>query len=569
MIRLNVDTNKKRILLSMLLNCVVLLITFLMFEPTTKSDDYDMINLLYGGIDSQYSIFMLYPNVLFGKILVYLLNIMPDVAWYFVVQYILMVGANCIIAYVFLQKEKVGGFFSVLYLCFFAYEFYVRITFSKTAGFLIAAGYFLILCVIEKKLSIKVIIPSGIFIFFGLIIRGSFFELVSVIMLATFFVYAFEHGRSEWKNLLCFVFVVAIIWGSRTLLNLYSEQIYQVNGEWENYRSDNMARAQLVDYGIPNYDVYREQYESLGVSRNDYIFWFSYAMRGDNEILTNDLYKKMGEIDLEETTNYLSQIRKAIKNLLSYLKNNTASYLFWLSIFLFMLLTSTKKYYIAGLVFGLSVFAYIYMYVRGRTQHHVDAVVFTLASILMFYYSEQNRSDVEKIRLFSISLCVGVLFCVAFYNEIASSSYYGTYLTGQVDSQKELYKENRTMYQRMSDDGNHLYVIPPMETNKTFSCFTVFEVIEKGFYHNIYRTNMNHIPTHQKILKGYGINNIWREAVNSDVIRFAISADFANQMDCINTYIREHYNESAEYELVDSIGSMNIYRVYAERRWQK
>lgn len=564
MTRFKANQTYRRIGIAILLNILIFLCALLIFEPTTKSDDYNIINILYGGIDGHYSEFLLYTNVVFGKILVCLMKIAPNISWYFVLQYLLMICANIVIVSILLKKERLGCFYSIIYLIFFAYEFYIRITFSKTAGFLIAAGYFLILNLLESETTKLLIIPSIICFFFGILIRSAFFELITTIMFSVFLIHIIINGLQNQKLIISYILIVLLLWGGDKALVTYSNYTYNHDTEWQHFREDNAYRSHLVDYGIPSYDRYQKQYEQLGVSRNDYTLWFTYAMLGDNDILTNDLYKAITDIDEGESDDHIGKIINSLKNLLRYWTSNTAFYFFVFSAILFMLLNPPALYYMVGVILSACIASYVYMSVMGRTQHHVDVVVYLLASLLVFHYIEPNGKMPKKKVIAILTMLIGFTLIHDFYAEINSSSYYGTELTGRVASQKNLYEENYKMYKYMSLDADHLYVIPAQETNLTFSCFTVFNVIPKGFYHNIYRINMNHIPTHLSILRKYEVENIWRDSVNSDVIRFAVSKQLSYQMDSIITYINEHYATHAEYELADSIGTMNIYRIHTK-----
>lgn len=74
-------------------------------------------------------------------------------------QYIMMFAANVCIAYIVIRKKKSGVCLFLIYICVFAYEFYIRITFGKTVGFLVFASFFWVLYWIDKKepdLKIKV-----------------------------------------------------------------------------------------------------------------------------------------------------------------------------------------------------------------------------------------------------------------------------------------------------------------------------------------------------------------------------------------------------------------------------
>ena len=48
-----------------IINILVLLVSIILFEPTMKSDDYDLAMVAYGAIDGNYSSILMYCSVFF------------------------------------------------------------------------------------------------------------------------------------------------------------------------------------------------------------------------------------------------------------------------------------------------------------------------------------------------------------------------------------------------------------------------------------------------------------------------------------------------------------------------
>ena len=240
---------------------------FLLFEPTSKSDDYDMCNLLYGGVTGEYSAFMMYANVLWGEILKFFLGIAPNVSWYYVLQYLLMFAAMTFINYILLEHEDRGMAVYFGFTVFVGYEFFIRVTFSKTAGLLMAAGYFVLLYSIVSAEKLRFYIAGLFFLFFGMIIRNhlSFFLLITVIFAVTFVVHIIQNQKDTklLKDGAKFVvFVLALYLMNMGLVHL-NAMAYANSEEWSDYMEINAARARVVDYGVPDYSANREKYEAL------------------------------------------------------------------------------------------------------------------------------------------------------------------------------------------------------------------------------------------------------------------------------------------------------------------
>lgn len=181
--RIEKKTKNAPLLISILLNLLAVIIIFLLFEPTMKSDDYDMCNLLYGGVNGQYESQLLYSSIIWGKMLVWLLHIFPSIAWYAVLQYILIICAMIWVDVILLKRNKNYGTWLFGLALFLTYEFMIRLTFSKTAGILMIAGYIVLLNAIEHKRKYVDFLGGVFFLFMGMIIRLSmnYFLMVSAI----------------------------------------------------------------------------------------------------------------------------------------------------------------------------------------------------------------------------------------------------------------------------------------------------------------------------------------------------------------------------------------------------
>lgn len=551
----------KNLLYSTIINILFLVIAFTLFEPTTKSDDYDMANLLYGGISGEYSPFLMYSHYWYGKILVFLLQCFPSVSWFWAMQYILMITANILIGSIFIKNKKRGMLFFSLYLICFSYEFYVRITFSKTAGFIMFAGFFLILCYIEKKASYVVALLGAFYIFMGMLIRPLFYKMILVIMLPTFLIYLVTAKKEDLKKgIFCFVGVVIVGYLVCGQLTSYNTKVYENNPSWSTFMEDNSTRASLIDLGIPSYAEHEEEYKDMGISENDYTFWFTYAYRSDVERLNNDLYR--GIVNLRTTTKSENGIIliSATHKMLQYLTSNIVAVFFIMLLAIMVLSKSEKVFLKLSLIVLFSMIPYFYLSWLGRLQHHVDAVIFIGASILTMYYTETNNWNKKNEIIFVTML--GIVLGV-FFDGLSSSSYYGTSY-GNIASEKEQRESNYEKLKRLSQDKDHLYVMAPLDTNTIYPCFSIDRVFEKSFYSNIVLANAHQVPDVGRVIQNYGIKNIWKECTDSEVIRLVFSDLTNRQVECVQTYIRENYNSNAVIQLEDEYEGVYVYSVVSE-----
>lgn len=537
---------------------------FLLFEPTSKSDDYDMCNLLYGGVTGEYSAFMMYANILWGEILKIFLRIAPNVSWYYVLQYLLMFAAMVFINYILLEHEDRGRAVYFGFTVFVGYEFFIRVTFSKTAGLLMAAGYFVLLYSIVSAEKLRFYIAGLFFMFFGMIIRNhsSFFLLITVIFAVTFVVHIIQNQKDKklLKDGAKFVaFVLALYLMNMGLAHL-NAMVYANSEDWNDYMEINAARARVVDYGVPDYTANREKYEALGISQNDYQMWFEEYNRGDNERLTVELYNNIRNIQPSDAASTAEKISGFMKSYLGYFFNNTVFYPFLAVAVLLLCSVTPRKFLLFGMIWIDLSFCYAVLFLNGRTQHHIDAAMLFAGCLLIMYYTTYRYKKERKLFAATAILLLCGEFGLRFFSEISSSSYYGVNVE-HVESEEEHYKENYERFSVLSNDKDTLYLIEAMETNTRYPCFSVFQVFEKGFYSNIYRLNMNIIQPYTDILKDtYGVENVFSDIVNNENMYFVAYKE--PDAEIMLQYIRENYNPNAQMALAKQIDGMNIYFYY-------
>ena len=127
------------LLYAILLNFVVFCILMILFEPSIKVDDYYMSQIAYGQVSGMYDIHLLYVNALVGYLIVFLLNIFPNIAWFTVLQAVVLLCAFILITYLFIQNKKMIWFIGILIM--FQYECLIKMTFTKTTGIALTCGF--------------------------------------------------------------------------------------------------------------------------------------------------------------------------------------------------------------------------------------------------------------------------------------------------------------------------------------------------------------------------------------------------------------------------------------------
>ena len=568
--QIKADKKKKdySFLIAIAINIGLLIICFLIFEPTAKSDDYDMMNVLYGGYNGEFSPFILYSNPIYGYLLVFLMRISPVIPWYFVIQYLFMLWGMIEVTAILLKKTKIPFWLLVFLLSYVYYECFIRITFTKTAGIIIISGYLLLFFLLtDKKLPSLRMIEGVVLILLGNMIRARLFLLISVIFAAGLLVYLICNRKKPVKFLAKKTLTYGILACALLVLTTGSGKLgdtfYNHNEVWEEYIDTNEIRAALYDYGIPDYATFQDDYEELGVSYVDYQMWFSANTRDDPDLLSTEMLVKIrGIANHHQDVAFNEQFKDALRNLGTWLFENTMFYLLLTCCCLAILTRLKAAAYIIPLIFAACLFAYFYLFISGRTQHHVDALIIIAGSFLILFQCNFSKKYMNIVSLI-VTILIGCWFGYSFLDELQSSSYYGTRF-GAIVSQRKQYKETREQLDLLSDDRTHLYLFNVNDTNTIYPAFTVWEVIPKKYYHNLHRLNMDHIPIHKNTLQDFDVKNPIKEITNSDTIYYYVSIERQEEVNIVWDYIRENYNHDAKKKEVKRTAQGIVYRFYTD-----
>lgn len=555
---------------AILLNGIILALMLLFFEPTSKSDDYDMTMILYGGFTGKLSPNLLYSNVVFGRVILALLTVFPHVSWYYILQYIGIYASLTVVTYIFIKKTKHFEWFvpTVIMLIFCGYEFYIRFTFSKTAGILIISGLLWILYLIEQEYFFGYkFIPGIALVLCGILVRNKMYILICAVFFASFIIYILKNKGSNTciKGVICFIVMVIVLYACTNMLDSYNRYVHSKDPGWDNYFNVNATRAVLADYGWPSYEQYAREYEELGVSENDVKVWKNYCIINDTEVLSVEQLKAIRAITpIDGGKSFYVKVFKLMRNMLTYYFGDTGIY-----IFLFALLTlfyygnRKNKRYEAGIISFCCLFAYIYMGLQGRLQHHVDLCVLVSGAILLIFYAfDEEHSYLLRKQYYVLTGILVVIFINKFYVSLISSCYYSD-LFGIIQSQKERYAENKDTLSLLSEDTEHLYVFTALTTNWIYdAAWNIDEIVTPGFYHNMYITNRYGIPDMDQVLEDYQIKNAYKEMINSDIEYLVLNGATNDQINGINLYLQEHYSEDTYYLLAKQLDDIYVYRFF-------
>ena len=294
---------KNRAAFAFALNTVFLLLSLFLFCPFFEETDDSSIAMIAEGAFGSRCPYLIYTNIMYGRLLTLLYGLIPAVRWHSALQYLFCFVSFTLLTYL-LDGYKNGRLFSFVLLMGSFYEIYVSLQYSKTAAFICLAGYISIIFVarglITQKRERVFFYSLGILLLlFGLCLRKECFFLATGfagILIVGIWIKDIGHLEKDMIRvrikgyLTAFVPVFVVAFG----LMLLNSLTYQRDGEWPAFTEYNNTRTELIDYrfDLLDYERYGEELKELGVSENDALLYLTWQF-GDDSVFS---VSKMREI---------------------------------------------------------------------------------------------------------------------------------------------------------------------------------------------------------------------------------------------------------------------------------
>ena len=188
---------------SILMNIMIMLFMILFFYARYDCEiDIAMQSMLYGVSDSgKPCAYLIFSNIVLGKILMILMGIAPKIAWYTVFHYVMILVSLIVISYIIISRNdnSVGHMIAMIVAVFIGYECYIMPVYIKTAAVLTAASFMLWWYLYQakekpfKKTTILAVEFLGIL---GSLVSWKIFLGTSFMMIVVlFFCFYKKHGQ--------------------------------------------------------------------------------------------------------------------------------------------------------------------------------------------------------------------------------------------------------------------------------------------------------------------------------------------------------------------------------------
>lgn len=527
------------------------------FESNIKVDDYMIASILYGAFNGKIDIGNIYINNILQIVLNFLYGRIK-LPWFTIIQVLFCFISIVIIDYFWESYLNNAKLIKYVLITFLLYECCIKITFTKTAGIIIIAGFIIIFNSLQKN-NLFLTVVGVCYSLWGCLFRNG---LLKLCFIAVIFLFYWGYRQTENKKKYIFIFTVAclIIFGGEKISIQIQDNMIANDVGWRYYDERHPANVAVYSYSELPYSIYRhELLDELHVSENDF-YLIKYSRMIDSSFFSDDLLTKVADIySIKDRTIY-ERLIDVSRNIFNRLFSDT-SITIVLLIFIVILPGISifdKNSLIIYLGNAMLLLGGVgYMIFTGRVQHHVSLSLFVgiLISLCILLKDVHLIPQNESLIVLLI-----VCFIVWNYNYMNLKAYDTAMNESNSILTKEYSQHNKQLLKKITKDKDNMYIMDMNTAKEVFYCFGAYQLPEEGIYSNIYVTNLYLFPQEKEILDKYNINNIAVDSIDNSHVFFCMSekSDFS---DNIRIYIKEHYAQEVELKTVDIIDDIMVMHI--------
>lgn len=550
------NKNREKFWFAAAVNALLLLFLLVVFRPAYETnDDVGLCNLI-NGAKGYYDGHLVYSNYVLGTFVAACYRLIQRIPWYPLLQYAVLFAAFTAIFFVLQKRISHPAAFSLamLVLSFFAYEGYIRLQYTKTAGIVTAAGFFLLLFALEReRLSWKAALGGILLVCAGFMYRSEQFlaetALMSGIAAALLLEMAgpdrVRRRRLFWR---CAA-ALGVLFALLAALYAADKAAYD-SADWQEYFAYNEARTELFDYGFPSYSENEEAYQELGVDEVTYRMARNWNL--DAEVFSTELMQEIAK--LKEPRHFDRALLK------SFFEEFPVSFATIPSFYICVLIFAcglawgrfTKTSVLVLLYEAAAVMAlYLYLFYRGRYLYsRVDVGIWLAVSLVILWQFAKGETEQayfsgrEGLALVLTVLCI---FQLTWQKNWRVNT----------EREPEKMRKEKTVIEEINEDTEHLYLIKAGSV--AFSkAYRTFEYVPEGIGGNMYNLGgwQNQMPSSKSVLAEYGITNPFRDMIGNDKVYLV-----DKNIDMTIEYLRTWYDETAEAEAVGTVGELTVYQI--------
>lgn len=548
-----VSENKKKLWLHVLMNAGILFLLLCCFRPAYETnDDMGIINMV-SGVKGMYSAHLVYINYVLGVILSVCYRICQRIPWYAIFQYAAMFCAFTAVSYVMAQRMESSTALkiSMIVLCLFSYEGYIKLQYTKTAGIVSAAGILLIFYALEGIKERKAALMIGYLLAcVGFMYRKEQFLAELFLLFGVGLSLFLAHCGKNRKWMKCFLTCSAGMAGLFVILAVVfavDREAYQ-SPEWQSFQDYNAARTELFDYGFPGYKQNKENYQVLEIDENAYRLYRGWNQM-DTEKFTTEIMKAL--IALKEPKEINQELMQGFREEFPAKFFSVFGFLWCLIVLVIWIFWGSHGWREVAVVFYETIavgILYFYLYYRGRYLYNrVDVGIWFAVVLALLWILPRKMEWVSGKTAMAWLLS---LLC------LSQHTWRNNWKINTEDRLTQRQTE-KAVLETICSDQEHLYLLKAGTISMTKSC-GVFETLPFGIAQNMFTLGgwPAMTPTCMSILERYGVSNPYRDMIGNDQI-YLVDDEINRTL----KYIRTYYEADAEAELVNEIGDYKVYQI--------
>lgn len=550
------ERSRDKVWFSLLINIICLTFMLLVMAPAYETNDDTAIRLFINGAVTNADPHLVYQNYILGVIYKLLYSMPGSISWYTVFQYAVLLFSFTAVTYVVLRKWKGAGAFYVVSVLqsFFAFEAYISVQYTKTAGIAMCAGVFLMFYAVGAggRTNWKAFLSGLLLGSVGSMFRFRQAAACAALMTGIGVFAMLKLLRRDRGNFIRGFWPYIRAFGTFLLCILVLEGVnrftYAKDGRWAAFMEFNELRTQLLDYGFPDFCSNEEIYEGLGIDETAYNMYKGWNIN-DPDKLTVEAMRRLVALKAPNRLS-LALVRNFLKEFpLKYFQEWTF-YGFLLFGVLWLFYGCHRMEGILAALYQILLFGavYLYLYLGGRYSVHRVDVGFWFAMSLTAVW----LIDTDKFRISWHSAGIAGLSILLLCQNAWKSSW-RAYHTNDT-----LYRASmREVYDSISKDKEHLY-ISKIGVVSSYSAFGVFDEMPAGIADNLcwlggWDCNT---PTEMDIMAAYGVQNPFRDIVGNPRV-YLIDDNIKETM----KYIHKHYAPGAKAVKKKKINGKKCYQI--------
>ena len=544
-------------------NLLTLLISVFLFRPFWEESDDVGIALIAEGAFGSHEPHLVYSNILYGKVLCFMSEVIPAIRWHAVFSYLFMFTASTVFVYL-IARDKKGRMLSVFLLATAFYEAYVALQFSKVATYIAILAFMLLFelarCDIAKKMKRFMVPLAMLCALYAFVLRIESFLLAAMIAGCYGICLVVDEYRKgvlsgKIRTYLAYfapVFILAAI--------LFAADRYSYsNGQWKEYWEYYDSVTGMVDYHNEAllYEQHEDELKNFGGSENDALLYITYGSL-EKDITTLSLMDNISALEPKGAGYVNSDLIKAwIANIYDELFSmNSAVTGFFLLMGLLsacIFQSEDKRLLVSNVIIqtALSVAILFYYQYSSRWCHRVVFALLLAQLVLIVYMLSTVRIPDPGTPL--IHCAIILLVASVIYLRLGNEFSYREYERAGYD-----YDE---LVSYMEQNKDRLFVADTF-TMLEYDKYDIFGAARPGQFDNFLQTDsvlMANSPLNIAIGKKYGYEDPFDALSARD--KKVILVD-ALSPDTELTFCNEH-GDGGEYRLEKSgdAGGIDMYNI--------